>query len=279
MEPANFDAFDRIYQRAVGEVFGYWSTPMQARLAENCVGWAPGAYDFRNYLELSSVRFYRAYRQIVELAPGRRVCDIGGFWGVLALTLGELGLRAAMTESLRFYGGAFSPLFDALRKRGVEVVDFDPFEPGARLPSRFDAVTVMAVMEHYPHSLKAFLENVGALLGPDGILHLEVPNLAYWGKRVAMLRGETPLVDARMIYRSGVPFIGHHHEFTMAELKGVAELAGFQVVRDDYFNYSLLGMGWKRKVLRPFETLAFAIAPSTRECLSVTCRRATAPSS
>jgi SAM-dependent methyltransferase len=274
MEPASFDAFDRIYQRVVDEVFGYWSMQMQARLAENCVGWAPGAYDFRNYLELSSVRFYRAYRQIVELAPGRRVCDIGGFWGVLALTLRELGLTAAMTESLRFYGGAFSPLFDAIRKKGVEVVDFDPFAPGARLPSRFDAVTVMAVMEHYPHSLKAFLENVGALLGPDGILHLEVPNLAYWEKRVAMLRGETPLVDARMIYRSGVPFIGHHHEFTMAELKGLADLAGYRVMRDDYFNYSLLSMGWKRKLRKPLETLAFALAPSTRECLSVTCRRA-----
>jgi 2-polyprenyl-3-methyl-5-hydroxy-6-metoxy-1,4-benzoquinol methylase len=279
MEPVSFEQFDLVYQRVVDDVLRHWSSAMQERLAANCVGWAPDSYDFRNYLQVSSVRFYRAYRQIVELAPGSRVCDVGGFWGVWALTLKELGLSATMTESLRFYGDAFYPLFDTISGRGVAVLDFDPFEPGASLGDRFDAVTVMAVLEHYPHSLKAFLRNVGALLDTDGILHLEVPNLAYWGKRIAMLKGKSPLVDVRVIFRSGVPFIGHHHEFTMEELKGLAELAGYVVMREDCFNYSLVSMGWKRKVRKPLETLAFALAPTTRECLSVTCRRAAQPSS
>ncbi len=274
MEPASFAQFDRAYQRIVVEVYDHWSPAMQGRLAQNCAGWALGSYDFLNYLQASSGRFYRAYRRIVELAPGATVCDIGGFWGVLALALKELGLNATMTESLRLYGDAFAPLFEAITKRGIAVLDFDPFEPGARLERRFDAVTVMAVMEHYPYSLRAFLQNVVGLLKQDGILYLEVPNIAYFGKRIALLRGETPLVDARVIFQSGVPFIGHHHEFTMAELKGVAKLAGLSVIHEDYFNYSLVSMGWKRKVQKPLETLAFALAPSTRECLSITCRRA-----
>ncbi len=274
MKAASFSQFDQVYQRVVRDVYAYWSPTMQTRLAENCIGWAPGECDFLGYLQSSSVRFYRAYRRILELAPGRKVCDIGGFWGVLAVTLKELGLDAAMTESLPLYGDAFSPLFEAIRGRGIQVFDYDPFQPGAELSARFDAVTVMAVVEHYPHSLKAFLQNVTALSTEGGIVHLEVPNIAYWPKRVAFLRGETPLVDARVIFRSGVPFVGHHHEFTMDELRGVAGLAGLEVLHEDYYNYSLLGMGWKRRVARPIETAAFALAPSTRECLSISCRRA-----
>jgi 2-polyprenyl-3-methyl-5-hydroxy-6-metoxy-1,4-benzoquinol methylase len=273
MKAVTFEEFNRAYQRVVRDVYAFWSPAMQARLAENCAGWAPGAYDFRSYLERSSNRFYRAYKSIVELAPGPRVCDVGGFWGVLAVTLKELGLEASMTEALRYYGDAFSPLFEAISARGVRVIDLDPFEPGAGLDERFDAVTVMAVLEHYPHSHKEFLGNASRLLAGDGLLYLEVPNIVYWPKRLAFLRGRSPLVDARMVFRSAVPFVGHHHEFTMDELKGIAELSGLEVLREEYYNYSLVSMGWKRQLLSPLETLAFALVPSTRECLSVACRR------
>jgi len=246
---------------------------MQERLAENCRGWAPGAFDFRNYLEASSVRFYRAYLQLAALAPGIRICDIGGFWGVLAVTLQALGFDVTMTESLGYYGGVFDPLFRAIEARGIAVVDYDPFAPDQRLPARFDAVMVMAVIEHYPHSLKPFLGNVKGLLGSSGIVHIEVPNIAYWPKRVAFLQGRTPLADARMIFKSAVPFVGHHHEYTMGELRSVAALAGFDVLREDCYNYSLQP-SWGRRLRRPMETLAFAFVPSTRECLSVTCRAA-----
>ncbi len=134
-----------------------------------------------------------------------------------------------------------------------------------------DAVTAMAVIEHYPHSLRPFLGNVKGLLGAGGIVHIEVPNIAYWPKRVAFLLGRTPLADARMIYESAIPFVGHHHEYTMDELRAIAGLAGLEVLREDQYNYSLQP-SWERRLRRPVETLAFAFVPSTRECLSVTCR-------
>ena len=273
MDVLGFQEFDRIYQESVREVYAHWSPAMQERLAENCRGWAPDAFDFRNYLQASSPRFHRAYRRLTELAPGHRVCDVGGFWGVLAVTLKALGFDVTMTESLGYYGGAFDPLFRAIEARGIAVVDYDPFAPEERLPARFDAVTVMAVIEHYPHSLKPFLGNVKALLGAGGIAHIEVPNIAYWPKRVAFLRGTTPLADARTIYQSAVPFVGHHHEYTLDELRAVAALAGLEVLREDCYNYSLEA-GWGRRLRRPIEALAFAFVPSTRECLSVTCRAA-----
>lgn len=272
MNSLPFSEFDRIYQDCVRQVFAHWTPAMQARIAENCRSWEPGAFDFENYLYASSPRFFRAYRALAA-ANARRVCDVGGFWGVLAIALQRTGFDVTMTESLRFYGDAFAGLFDEIRGNGIGVVDYDPFEPGASLPETFDGVTIMAVVEHYPHSLRIFLENIARLVTPEGMVYIETPNIAYWPKRIAFLRGKTPLADARDIFRSGIPFVGHHHEYTMEELVGVAEGAGLRVVVRDFYNYSLGSANWKRMVLRPVETLAFAMAPSTRECLAITCRR------
>ena len=61
MDVLPFPEFDRIHQQTVRDVYAHWSPAMQRRLAENCRGWAPGLFDFRNYLQASSVRFYKAY--------------------------------------------------------------------------------------------------------------------------------------------------------------------------------------------------------------------------
>lgn len=271
-----FRQFDPVYQEAVQRVYAHWTPAMQAGIAEHCRCWEAGSYDFQNYLRLSSRRFYQAYRAVAA-CEARHVCDVGGFWGVWAMTLKSLGFEVTMTESLRFYGGVFQPLLDEITRSGIGFVDMDPFEPGVSLPARFDAVTVMAVIEHYPHSLRIFLENVTGLLAPEGVVYLDVPNIAYWPKRMAFLGGTTPLVDARDIYRSAVPFVGHHHEYTMAELRGVAELAGLEVFQEEFYNYSLSELGWKRAVVKPIEAIAFAVAPATRECLAITCRRRKGP--
>lgn len=272
MKPTPFRQFDSVYQEAVRRVYAHWTPAMQTGIAEHCRCWEAASYDFQNYLRLSSRRFYKSYLAVAA-RDARSVCDVGGFWGVWAMTLKALGFEVTMTESLRFYGGAFQALLDEITRGGISFVDLDPFEPGVALPARFDAVTVMAVIEHYPHSLKIFLENVLGMLGQEGIVYFDVPNIAYWTKRIAFLAGRTPLVDARDIYRSAVPFVGHHHEYTMAELRGIAELAGLEVLREDYYNYSLSELGWKRAVVKPIEAIAFAVVPATRECLAITCRR------
>jgi len=262
--------FGRVYREALKGVWAHWSPGMQREMAAHCHGWALGRFDFRNYLEASATRFYRAYR---ALAGGgvETVCDVGGFWGVFPLALRELGYRVSMTETLRYYSDSFRGLFDHLARRGVEIVDYDPFEPGTPLPGAFDAVTVMAVLEHYPHSLRPFMENVVAGVRPGGRLFLEVPNIAFWPKRVAFLRGRSPITPVGDVYRSAVPFIGHHHEFTMAELRELAELAGLEVLEESYFNYSPRGGPLKQLLRRPVESLAFALVPDSRECLAVLC--------
>jgi 2-polyprenyl-3-methyl-5-hydroxy-6-metoxy-1,4-benzoquinol methylase len=151
-------------------------------------------------------------------------------------------------------------------------VDYAPFgavEP----PGRFDAVTVMAVLEHYPHSPKRAMANVVAMTRERGYVYIEVPNIAYWPKRVGLLRGRTPLPPISEVFLSEVPYLGHHHEYTTAELKDLVTLSGLRVHRIYHSSYSQQGTRWQRFTRKPLETLALAVLPEAREIVSVLCRR------
>lgn len=268
----SFQEFDKVYQDSVRAVFEHWTAEMQASMAAHCYSWSPGLFDFKSYLEASSIRFYKAYGHIAGQGANLSVCDVGGFWGVLPLVLKTLGYSVAMTESLKYYNDSFGELFDFIRGQGVEIFDYDPFEPDAGLDEQFDVVTLMAVLEHYPHSHRTLMKNISLLMKPRGRLYLEVPNIAYWPKRIALLMGRTPLAALADVYRSDVPFIGHHHEFTIAELRELARLSGMTVVAEDFYNYSPGSQpDIKMLVRRPLQFLAFRLMKESRECLAVLC--------
>jgi 2-polyprenyl-3-methyl-5-hydroxy-6-metoxy-1,4-benzoquinol methylase len=270
----SFAQFDKIYLEAVQRVFAHWNAKMQETLAKHCYGWHPTLFNFENYLKLSSQRFYRAYTAFSANGLNQRICDVGGFWGVFPITLKMIGFEVVMTESLQYYGSTFDDLFGVVEKSGVSFIDYDPFEPDSCLAEEFDVVTVMAVLEHYPHSLRPFMENVIRLMKADGRLYLEVPNIAYWPKRVGLMRGNTPQAQLADIYRSAVPFIGHHHEFTIAELRELARLSGLRILSEDFFNYSNgMAAKWKTAIRFPIQSLAFQFMKDTRECLAILCEQ------
>ncbi|MBD0373202.1 MAG: methyltransferase domain-containing protein [Pyrinomonadaceae bacterium] len=270
----SFQEFDKVYQASVRAVFEHWTPEMQKEMAQHCHAWSPGLFDFKNYLEASAIRFYKAYLRVAEQGAQVSVCDVGGFWGVLPLTLKEMGYKVAMTESLKYYNDSFDALFDFIAARGVEVFDYDPFEEGAALDEQFDVVTLMAVLEHYPHSHKTLMENVAKLMRPRGKLYIEVPNIAYWPKRVGLLMGRTPLAQTADVYRSAVPFIGHHHEFTIAELRDLARLSRMRVLAEDFYNYTPESLPhFKMFVRSPFQFMASLFLKEARECLAVLCER------
>lgn len=245
---------------------------MQHEIARHCFAWSPDRMNFREYLRLSSVRYFKAFKALIA-ASGTSVCDVGGFWGVWPITLKKFGFDVAMTETLRFYGDSFDPLFAEIRGRGIEIYDFDPFEPDSRLPRDFDFVSLMAIIEHYPHSLRNLAENVKRLISPEGSIFFEVPNIAYWPKRVSLLFGKSPLVELADVYRSEIPFIGHHHEFTIDEMRDLARLAGLRIVGEEFYNYSTTGRNkMKLFVVHPVLSTATTLIKQTRECIAVVCQ-------
>ena len=98
MTALSFEQFDRVYQEAVREVSRYCTPETQAVIAVHCYGWSPGLFDFPAYLRASAVRFYRAYRSFAGGGMAQTICDIGGFWGVFAVTLRSLGYAVTVTE-------------------------------------------------------------------------------------------------------------------------------------------------------------------------------------
>ena len=273
MKMVPFHEFDTLYRSKVLEVLAYWTPEMQEEMSLHCHPWGVGRFDFHEYLNASSVRFYKAYCSLSDMGNVESICDIGGFWGGVPLTLSSLGYRVTMTESLTYYGKSFEALFRHIAAKGVHVVNYDPFEKNSVPPGKFTMVYVMAMLEHYPHSLKHFMANVLSMIDPRGCLYIEVPNIAYWAKRMALMRGMTPLVPAMDIYRSEIPFTGHHHEFSKHEMRELASEIGLTILREDFYTYSV-GDSWIHRFRKyPFGTLAQWLFPDTRECISYLMKR------
>jgi len=272
MNVISFDGFSQIYQETVDQIYDYWSYDMQTEMSRHCFSWRPERFDFKTYLKASSIRYYNAYRSFSERTTYRSLCDIGGFWGVFAITMKRLGTDVCMTESLKYYGAAFTNLFNYISNQGVHIINYDPFQANPP-PSKYDFVTLMAVLEHYPHSLRVLMNNLSSMMESEGLLYIEVPNIAYWPKRVALLRGQTPLAPQYDIYKSEVPFIGHHYEFTIAELRTLAKLSDLKIEKELFYNYSNRQSFCKNLCVRPLETMIQSLRPQTRECLAVLCKK------
>lgn len=260
------ERFRRTYLRSLEDILRFWTPEMQAEIGRHNAGWK--TLDFPGYLRQSELRYWIAATALHRSGPVRSLCDVGGFFGAFPLTMRRLGVEVAMTEALEYYSDSFSPLFTYLRAEGIEILDHDPFEKERGVDRSFDVVTAMAVIEHYPHSLKRFIAFMRSVTAPGGRLYIEVPNIAYWPRRVALLRGRSPLSRVEDIYESAVPFIGHHHEYTLDELHRLAGLSGLKMVGESHFNYSFVGPWIKRMVSDPVLTL-MSLRPSMRECLGV----------
>lgn len=266
--------FKHAYLSAVADVLrkSRWSPELQREFSRHCVGWSPERFDFGEYLRKSLRRYQIAIAAMDRPAGLGRICDVGGFFGAFPLALARLGHDVSMTEALRYYSKAFHPLFDYLRDEGVKIIDWDPFDrPLEAEHGRFDTVTLMAVLEHYPHSPEAILRNVRSIMSDRAALLVEVPNVAFWTRRINLLRGRTPLVPIADKWNSATPFIGHHHEYTMAELERLATLAGLPIRGRGSFNYSLTGSLVRRMLTNPIQTIATGVIPDARECLFVVC--------
>lgn len=272
MRLVSFNEFKRVYQGVVREVYGNWTPEMQEDMARYCYGWNPRRFNIETYLEASVFRYYHAYQTIGESGDYHTICDIGGFWGVFPITLKLLGFEVTLTESLKYYGSSFKKLFSFILNQGVRIIDYDPFHPGTA-PGRYHIITAMAILEHYPYSLRVLMENLLSMMERGSRLYIEVPNIAYWPKRIGLLRGQTPLTPIQDIYRSEAPFIGHHHEFTITELRDLAELSNLKILKELFYTYSVTGSMMRRLFRAPISTFIQCICPPTRECFAVLCQR------
>ena len=238
------ERFRSEYRRAVGEVIEFVTRERQELIARHNLGHHPNHIDMRVYLDASE----RRYLKVVDHYNARRpaaqgeltALDVGGFLGAFPLALARCGARVTLVEEFDYYYGAFDDLKRFLEGEGVRVWAADFTQPLDDVPQEsFGLVTNLAMIEHLPNSPKVLLENMRACMDESSILLVEVPNIAYWPNRLKALRGESVHQSLELMYASEPPFLGHHREYTVAELTQLLSWGGFVVEAVEVFNYSL----------------------------------------
>jgi SAM-dependent methyltransferase len=172
-----------------------------------------------------------------RLQHAHRVLDVGSGQGMLLSLLSELGhechaldLFDAPERYPRIY-------FDkGIRFQACNVeVDPLPFEDGF-----FDAVVCCQVLEHFTHSHLFLMREIYRVLGPEGIVEVDVPNAVCFRNRSRMIRGKHITYDyeEHYLYSEPVLYNGrsfyplrHNREFTCREVSILLAVSGFKDIR------------------------------------------------
>ncbi len=112
------------------------------------------------------------------------------------------------------------------RRKDLKNVQFKTVDVDQGLPFKsvsFDVVTAVAALAFFfdPHFV---LEEIKRVLKKNGILILEVPNLAYLPRRISLFLGKQPWTSAGQGWDGG-----HLHYFTQGSLKRLLEDSGFKI--------------------------------------------------
>lgn len=262
--------FQAVYKQSIQDVSPFFGRFELELIAKHNPAWGPDHFDFAAYLEASEVRYLNAIRLFnrhnkISGQTDISVLDVGGFMAAFPLALVRSGVQVTLAEKYSYYSGAFNKLEEFLVANGIEVRDEDFSEQAVSARGEFDLVTNMAVLEHLASSPKCMVDNLKNCLKPTGKLILEVPNIAYWPKRIQLLRGQTVHPDFQTLYSAATPFIGHHREYTIDDLKQLASLSQLHMDELISFNYTpWLNSSIKQKLFLKWPTRVFR---SCREVL------------
>ena len=117
---------------------------------------------------------WREIKKILESAPGRRVLDVGCFRGDLLSYLGDDWERFGVEPS--------SDARKVAESRGIRIVGSSV--EGLESNQKFDAITLVDVIEHLPRPLES-LQKLVNMLTPGGLLVIFTGNTQAWSWRFA----------------------------------------------------------------------------------------------
>jgi len=94
-----------------------------------------------------------------------------------------------------------------------------------------DAIAAISVLEHV-FDVYSFVRECNRILRPNGVLVIEVPNIAYFKHRIQLLLGRLPVTSSPHGWADGFGWDGGHlHYFTRKALTGLLAEEGFTVNR------------------------------------------------
>lgn len=196
---------------------------------------------FAKYLYMNTVRVAAMCTEITRRipSPGTAI-EVGSYFGSFALALRRLGWQVTAVDRYDSYGPAFGPYTDLMEDEGVMVVRTTRETEDATLAglATHDVVLAAAVIEHIPHTPRLFLEALRRK--STGLICLDTPNVARWWNRRLLDEGKSIFQDLRSQYFAGVPYEGHHREYTGPELAWMLAQVGCDEISVQYLDYNML---------------------------------------
>jgi len=220
-------------------------------------------------------RWSMAIEELSKTPEKSCVLDIGAHEGFLCGALVKLGYSAA---ALDFEHHAVKSVWTKL---GVEWrqchIEADPIP----FPDEhFSGVYMGQLLEHFTYSPRKPFEEIRRVLQPGGLLVVDVPNVGEWHNYYRLIRGKNILWDYKKHYLDYDPYLykgrpyfdRHNHEFTLGELRALAETCGFEVDRLRYIRSRRFGKEGLRRIEIPFTALRDLI-PIFRKGIMLTARK------
>jgi 2-polyprenyl-3-methyl-5-hydroxy-6-metoxy-1,4-benzoquinol methylase len=178
--PLSGPTFDKLLREVEAELQPVLSSLDVAGLARHNQGYAHYQSDaFQHFVVSERSRFVKAASWLRDAEAGRRICDLGCFIPYLPLLLSRLGYKLAMVDRYEFFTDEFRSAIERVAgDSGVRVVDADMLADDLSSLGRFDAVLLMAVVEHLHGSPLRLMSGIREIIEPGGALLFEVPNIA-----------------------------------------------------------------------------------------------------
>jgi 2-polyprenyl-3-methyl-5-hydroxy-6-metoxy-1,4-benzoquinol methylase len=195
-------------------------------------------FDYVNYLERSVIRYENIFQR--SLRTGANWLEVGCLFPALPIALSLMGLSVSIVEDFSFYPPEIHHMYSDVSKTfGIRFHNHNlSTQNNMDLQARYDYASLMGVIEHLPHTPRFLLENIHLNLQQKGILFVDVPNLYFSFNIQRFLKGQHIQQPIATLYQSDIPFVGHHREYTVADLRFVLAKAGFKITELKLFNYS-----------------------------------------
>lgn len=169
-------------------------------------------------------RFEAAVLFLPRLLKGGDVLEIGAGTGHIAKTL----LQSVPAISSYTLSDLSRPRVEGIRRSvddaRVSTVELDAEEMPASMEGRFDAIVLIALIEHLVDPIRA-MRNIRRALKPGGFVYVDTPNIARYTQRLKLLAGRFPSTGSKneglTTFEGEVSDLydeGHLHYFTFRSL-------------------------------------------------------------
>lgn len=104
------EKFREIYFKNLSTIASYFTESMFKGMMVHDLSY--GRIDLKKYYEIEWKKYYESYCIIASHVPeGGTICDCGGFLGVFAVTMADLGYKVSIVEALKYYDDVFDELY------------------------------------------------------------------------------------------------------------------------------------------------------------------------